>query len=61
MTISAIEKNKLDNIDLQQIEYFSDLIISEKDIVIIEPNNSIAITARKHLSKGRGRTPAQTR
>ncbi len=50
MTISAIEKNKLDNIDLQQIEYFSDLIMSEKDIVIIEPNNSIAITARKHLS-----------
>jgi DNA-binding NarL/FixJ family response regulator len=49
MIRSSIEKNKLDNIDLVQMEYFTDLIISEKDIVVIESNNTIAITIRKFL------------
>ena len=46
---SSIEKNKLDNIDLLQIEYFSDLSVSNKDIVVIGPSNPIAITIRKFL------------
>ena len=50
MELSPIEKNKQENIDLLQIEYFSDLPISKKDIVVIEPNNAIAITARKFLT-----------
>ena len=49
MTISPIEKNKIDNNDLLQMEYFSDLPISKTDIIVIEPNNSIAITIRKFL------------
>ena len=50
MSISPIEKNKLENIDLQQIEYLSDLTISKKDIVVIEPSDPIAITVRKYLA-----------
>lgn len=46
---SSIEKNKLDNIDLLQIEYFSELSVSNKDIIVIEPNNPIAIAIRKFL------------
>jgi len=49
MSIEIIEKNKQDNIDLLQIEQFSDLAISEKDIVVIESNNTIAIAIRKFL------------
>jgi DNA-binding NarL/FixJ family response regulator len=51
MSKSVIEKNKLENIDLVQIEYFSDLPISNKNIIVIEPNNPIAITIRKFLVK----------
>ena len=50
MSISPIEKNKLENIDLLQIEYFSDLTISQKDIIVIEPSDPIAITIRKFLT-----------
>ena len=46
---TPIERNREENIDLLQIEYFSDLPISKKEIVIIEPNNSTAITMRKFL------------
>ena len=49
MSASPIEKNKLENVDLLQIEYFSDLSISKKDIVVIEPSNPIALTIRKFL------------
>jgi len=49
MSTSSIEKNKIDNNDLLQMEYFSDLPISKTDIIVIEPNNSIAITIRKSL------------
>jgi DNA-binding response OmpR family regulator/predicted RNA-binding Zn-ribbon protein involved in translation (DUF1610 family) len=51
MSINIIEKNKKENIDLLQIEQFSDLDISEKDIIVIEPNSTIAITIRKFLIK----------
>ena len=50
MAITPIEKNKLENIDLLQIEYLSDLSVSKKDIVVIEPSSPIAITIRKFLS-----------
>ena len=49
MAISPIEKNNLENIDLLQIEYFSDLSVSKKDIVVIESVNPLAITIRKFL------------
>ncbi len=49
MAISPIEKNNLENIDLLQIEYFSDLSVSKKDIVVIESINPLAITIRKFL------------
>ena len=48
---TPIEQNREKNIDLLQIEYFSDLPISKKEIIVIEPNNSIAITIRKFLSE----------
>ena len=51
MSINISEKNKKENIDLLQIEQFSDLDVSEKDIVVIEPNSTIAITMRKFLIK----------
>ena len=46
---TPIERNREENIDLLQIEYFSNLPISKKEIVIIEPNYSTAITIRKFL------------
>ena len=46
---TPIEQNKQENIDLLQIEYFTDLPISKKEIVVIEPNNAIAISIRKFL------------
>ncbi len=49
MSRAITEKNKLENIDLMQIEYFSDLPISNRDIVVIEYCNPIAITIRKFL------------
>ena len=51
MSTNIIEKNKQENIDLLQIEQFSDLLISEKDIIVIEPNNTISIAIRKFLIK----------
>ena len=50
MAISPIAKNNPENIDLLQIEYFSDLLISKKDVVVIEPSNPIAISMRKFLT-----------
>ncbi|MCH9658352.1 hypothetical protein K0U27_06600 [archaeon] len=49
MALNIIEKNKKENIDLLQIEQFSDMVISEKDIVVVEPNSTIAITMRNFL------------
>ena len=49
MEISPLEKNNQENIDLLQIEYFSDLPISKNSIIVIEPSNPIAITIRKFL------------
>ena len=51
MSESSIEKNKLENIDLMQIEYFSDLPISKREVIVIEHSNPIAITIRKFLTK----------
>lgn len=51
MSDSIMDKNKIENIDLLQIEYFSDLPTSNKDIIVFEPNNSLAITIRKLLTK----------
>ena len=48
---TPIDRNREENIDLLQIEYFSDLPISKKKIVIIEPNYATAITIRKFLSE----------
>ena len=45
-----IEKGNEENIDLIQMEYFSDVPISDKEVVVIESNNSIGITIRKFLS-----------
>jgi DNA-binding response OmpR family regulator len=50
MTVSVIEKNKLENIDSLQIEYLSDVPISKKDIVVMESSAPIAITIRKFLA-----------
>ena len=49
MALNIIEKNKQENIDLLQIEQFSDMVTSEKDIVVVEPNSTIAITMRNFL------------
>ena len=46
---TPIERNKEKNIDLLQIEYFSDLPISKKEVLIIEPNDPTAIILRKFL------------
>ena len=51
MAMDIIEKNKKENIDLQQIEQFSDMTVSEKDIVVVEPNSTVAITIRKFLTE----------
>ena len=50
MELSPIEKNKLSSIDLLQMEYFSDLPISKNSIIVIEFNNTIAITIHKFLT-----------
>ena len=50
MTISSIEKNKIDNIDLLQMEYFSNSTISKNAIIVIESSNAIAIAIRKFLT-----------
>ena len=46
---TPIERNKEENVDLLQIEHFSDLPISKSEIIVIESNNSTAITIRKFL------------
>ena len=51
MSNSIIEKNKRENIDLLQIEYFSDIPISTKEVLVLEPNEPIALTIRKFLLK----------
>ena len=49
MTTSAIEKNRLNNMDLIQMEYLSDVKISKTDVIVIEQSNPIASTIRKFL------------
>ena len=49
MELTPIEKNKLENRDIDQIDEFSNFPISNKDIIIIEPTNSMIITIRKFL------------
>jgi len=49
--LSPVEQNEIDNIDLKQIEYFSDLSISKDTIIVTESNNTIAITIRKFLAE----------
>ena len=51
MSKSIIEKNRIENVDLMQIEYFSDMPISNKQVIVVEANNSVAITIRKFLTK----------
>ena len=51
MTASIIETKELENKDLLQIEYFSDWVISKKDVVVVEPNNTMIIAIRKFLLK----------
>ncbi len=51
MSANLIEKNKQENIDLLQIEQFSNLVISQKDIIVVESNSTIAISIRKFLVK----------
>ena len=47
---TPIERNELNNANLLQMEYFSDIEVSKKEIIIIEPNDAIAITIRKFLT-----------
>lgn len=49
--LSPVEKNEIDNIDLKQIEYFSDLSISKDTIIVTESSSTIAITLRKFLAE----------
>lgn len=49
--LSPIKRNEIDNIDLKQIEYFSDLSISKDTIIVTESSNTIAITIRKFLEE----------
>lgn len=51
MNLSTLEKNKLDNIDLLQIEYLSDLPVSKTDVIVVESSNPVAITIRKFLTR----------
>jgi DNA-binding response OmpR family regulator len=46
---TTIEKNTLENVDLLQIEYFSDLPVSKSDIVVVEHSDPIVIMLRKFL------------
>ena len=48
--LSPIEKNMADNIDLKQIEYFSNLSVSKDTVIVTESNNTIAITISKFLA-----------
>jgi DNA-binding NarL/FixJ family response regulator len=50
MELSLVEKNKIDDINLKQIEYFSNLSISKDTIIVTESINAIAITIRKFLT-----------
>ena len=49
--LSTVEKNDMDNIDLKQIEFFSDLSISKDTIIVTESSSTIAITIRKFLAE----------
>lgn len=49
--LSPVEKNMIDNMDLKQMEYFSNLPISKDTIIVIESNSTIVITIRKFLAK----------
>ena len=51
MADPTIEKNKIENTDLEQIGIFSDLPISSKEIIVMERNDSLAITMRKFLTE----------
>ena len=48
--LSPVEKNKIDNIDLKQMEYFSNLCISKDTIIVTESNSTIAIAISKFLT-----------
>lgn len=50
METTSVEKSKQENIDLLQIEYFSDLVVSKKDIVVVESSNPIVIRIRQVLT-----------
>lgn len=49
MSSTSVEKSKIENLDSLQIEYFSDLPTSEKDVIVVESNDTIIITIRKFL------------
>ena len=48
--LSPVEKNKIDNVDLKQMEYFSNLHISKETIIVTESNSTIAIAISKFLT-----------
>lgn len=48
--LSPLEKNRIDNLDLKQMEYFSNLPVSKNTIIVTESNSAIAITIRKFLT-----------
>ena len=48
--LSPVEKNKMGNIDLKQMEYFSNLDISKNTVIVTESNSTIAITISKFLT-----------
>ena len=50
MSSTSAEKSKIENLDSLQIEYFSDLPISKTDAIMVESNDTIAITIRKFLT-----------
>ena len=50
MSSTSAEKSKIENLDSLQIEYFSDLPISKTDVIMVESNDTIAITIRKFLT-----------
>lgn len=48
--LSPIEENRINNMDLRQMEYFSNLTISKNAIIVMESSNTIAITIRQFLA-----------
>ena len=49
MSTSPIDKSRRDNTDLLQIEYLSELPISKREVIVVESNDTIAITIHKFL------------